>query len=56
MQFLPTTGLRYAIEASANLVNWTPIIVFTNSSRTTPWADLEATNYLQRFYRAVQRQ
>jgi enediyne biosynthesis protein E4 len=56
MNLIGGAGLRYAIEASTNLVNWTPIIVFTNSSRTTPWADLEATNYLQRFYRAVQRQ
>jgi hypothetical protein len=56
MNLIGGAGLRYAIEASTNIVNWGPIIMLTNTSRTTPWADPEAADYRQCFYRAVQLQ
>jgi hypothetical protein len=54
MSLIGGVGFSYAIEASTNIVNWTPITMLTNASRTIPWADADATNYSQRFYRAAQ--
>jgi len=47
------TNLLYAIEASTNLVQWTKIGVRTNLTGTAEFTDRAATNYPQRFYRAV---
>jgi hypothetical protein len=43
-------GLNYAIEASTNLVDWTPLA--TNSSPCT-FVDDDATNFPARYYRSV---
>ena len=47
------TNLLYVIEASTNLVQWTKIGVRTNLTGSVEFADRAATNYPQRFYRAV---
>ena len=43
----------YVIEASTNLMQWTKIGVRTNLAGTVDFTDLAATNYPQRFYRAI---
>lgn len=47
------TNLLYVIEASTNLVQWTKIGVRTNLTGSVELTDSAATNYSQRFYRAV---
>jgi hypothetical protein len=47
------TNLLYVIQASTNLVQWTKIGVRTNLTGRLEFTDRTATNYLQRFYRAV---
>jgi CheY-specific phosphatase CheX len=46
------TNLRYAFEASTNLVQWTKIAVRTNLTGTVDYTPL-ASSSPQRFYRAV---
>ena len=47
------TNLLYVIDASTNLVQWTKIAVRTNLTGSVEFTDRAATNYPQRFYRAV---
>jgi len=70
VQFLPTTarlgdgtmrmilgsetGAVLALDASTNLVDWTPVATLTNSLGTVSYVDSDATNFNQRFYRARQ--
>jgi hypothetical protein len=44
-------GLRYLLEASTNLVNWTSLGVSTNLAGSIEFTDTRATNYFRRFYR-----
>ena len=46
-------GRSYQIDASSNVVEWMPLGVVTNTFGTSQFNDLEGTNLLQRFYRAV---
>jgi hypothetical protein len=47
------TGPDYTVQASSNLLNWSPIL--TTNPQTTPFLFLDpaATNYNQRFYRVL---
>jgi hypothetical protein len=46
------TGPDYTIQASSNLLNWSPVLV--TNPQTTPFLYLDsATNYPQRFYRVI---
>jgi hypothetical protein len=47
-------GAAYSIEASTNLLDWTPLITVTNSNGSVMWADPAAAVFNQRFYRAKQ--
>lgn len=47
-------GRSYVIEGSTNLVDWTVLVTFTNAVGPQPFLDSEATNFVQRFYRARQ--
>jgi hypothetical protein len=47
------TNLLYVFQASTNLVQWTKIGVRANLTGTVDFTDSFATNYTQRFYRAV---
>ena len=47
------TGELYRIESSTNLADWNMLTLATNTTGTVSFSDAEATNYLQRFYRAV---
>jgi hypothetical protein len=46
-------GLSYEIDASTNLVNWLPLTNFISTNTPFYFNDPTATNYNQRFYRAV---
>ena len=46
-------GYNYIIEASTNLVSWTSIAELVTTNGTVSFTDSAATNYPQRFYRAV---
>jgi hypothetical protein len=46
-------GLPFRVEASTNLLNWTPLVTITNRSRTEIIIDPNAANFRQRFYRGV---
>jgi hypothetical protein len=46
------TGPDYTIQASSNLLNWSPIL--TTNPLSTPFQFFDsATNYPQRFYRVI---
>jgi hypothetical protein len=44
---------NYVIEASTDLFNWTPAIYFSSTNSPFYFSDPSATNFSQRFYRAV---
>jgi hypothetical protein len=46
-------GLEYRIDASGDLLNWTAVTNFVSTNATMHFLDSSATNYSQRFYRAV---
>ncbi len=46
-------GGHYRIDGSTNLVEWTELVVLTNTYGTTQFVDESATNMPQRFYKAV---
>ena len=51
--FQGPTGFDYSIEASTDLFNWLPLTNFTSTNSPFFFSDPSATNYPQRFYRAV---
>ena len=56
MQFLAAPGSNYVLQASRNLVNWTPLM--TNPAIATNvlnFVDPNASNFTRRFYRALQQ-
>jgi hypothetical protein len=46
-------GYTYVVQASTNLINWTNIAVLVNTNGIVQFTDTAATNYNQRFYRAI---
>jgi len=46
-------GARYQIDASSNLVNWTPLAALTNLYGTSEFLDPAATSFSRRYYRAL---
>ena len=46
-------GSHYLVEASADLVNWTPLVYFTSTNATCYFTDTTATNSSARYYRAM---
>jgi hypothetical protein len=46
-------GLNYEIDASTDLFNWQPLTNFLSTNSPFFFLDSSATNYGQRFYRAV---
>ena len=49
--FTSQAGQAYIIEASVDLVSWSPLATVTASSASTSYTDLGAGAYGQRFYR-----
>ena len=48
-----TNNVLCVLEASTNLVQWTKLSVRTNTNGTVLFDDPGATNWPERFYRAV---
>jgi hypothetical protein len=46
-------GMQFRVEASSDLVNWTPLTTVTNVTGTPVYTDPGAASQRQRFYRAV---
>jgi hypothetical protein len=46
-------GFSYRIEVSTNLVDWAPLTTFLSTNAIMLFRDATATNFNQRFYRAV---
>jgi hypothetical protein len=46
-------GSAYRLDGSTNLLNWTPLITFTNSFGTFQYLDSGANGFDRRFYRSV---
>jgi hypothetical protein len=46
-------GLNGSIQVSTNLVDWTTLTNFVGTNTTLNFRDTQATNFNQRFYRAV---
>jgi hypothetical protein len=46
-------GMQFRVEASSDLVNWTPLATVTNVTGTLIFADPAAVGLRQRYYRAV---
>ena len=46
-------GMAFEVQASANLEQWSPVTTVTNLTGTLDFTDPDATNLMQRFYRAV---
>jgi len=53
--FAGALGSNYVLQASTNLLNWTPISTNLALTNYFNWLDPQATNYPRRYYR-VQRQ
>jgi hypothetical protein len=52
LQMSTPTGSNVVVEASSDMVNWTPIYTNLNSSGTLTYMDTGATNHTSRYYRA----
>jgi hypothetical protein len=55
LNFLGVPGSNYVLQASSNLLNWTPISTNTAMTNAFILFDPAATNYPQRFYRVQQQ-
>jgi enediyne biosynthesis protein E4 len=49
----PATGALYVVEASADLMTWTKLMVGTSAGGTYEWMDEQPGNHLTRFYRLI---
>jgi internalin A len=47
-------GLRFEVQASTNLTNWSPLGIITNTLGSATYIDHLVTNFSTRFYRAKQ--
>jgi hypothetical protein len=48
-------GMAFEVQASTNLIQWSPMTTVTNLTGTLEFTDPDAANHLQRFYRTVLR-
>ena len=48
-----TAGVTYRVDVSTNLSNWLPLANVVSTNAVTAFRDSAATNFTQRFYRAV---
>ena len=49
-------GMAFEVQASIDLKQWSPVTTLTNLTGTLEFADPDAANLMQRFYRAVLKQ
>jgi regulation of enolase protein 1 (concanavalin A-like superfamily) len=55
LQLLGSVGSNYVLQASTNLVNWTPLLTNVAPANVLNLADPASTNYPMRFYRVRQQ-
>jgi len=55
LSFSGAAGSNYVLQASTNLVNWTPLFTNTATSNMFDLFDSQATNFPYRFYRVLQQ-
>jgi hypothetical protein len=53
LQVTAWSNMTHRIDASTNLVQWTPLVTLTNQARTAVFTDPDAASLRYRFYRAV---
>jgi hypothetical protein len=53
LQLSVPSGHTYVIFASTDLQNWTPILTNVAASASVAISDSSATNFTQRYYRAI---
>jgi hypothetical protein len=51
LRFAGSTGSNYVLQATTNLIDWTPIATNTAVTNHFDFYDANATNYPYRFYR-----
>jgi hypothetical protein len=55
LQFMGATGSNYVLQASTNLINWTPLATNQAITNQIIFIDSKSTNYPYRFYRVQQQ-
>jgi hypothetical protein len=55
MQLVGSIGSNYVLQASTNLVNWTPLATNPATTNLLNFIDPHSSNYPNRFYRALQQ-
>jgi hypothetical protein len=55
LQFVGAQGSNYVLQASSNLVNWTPLVTNPATTNILNFIDASAGNYPIRFYRVLQQ-
>jgi hypothetical protein len=55
LQFIGAAGSNYVLQASTNLVNWTPMATNAATTNGIIFVDPNSGNYPDRFYRAIQQ-
>ena len=55
LQFTGAVGSNYVLQASTNLLNWTPLATNPATINTLNFLDQESSNYPARFYRVLQQ-
>jgi hypothetical protein len=53
VSFTAVSNVNYRVDASTNLIYWEPVTNLPNPDGTIQFIDVDATNYPNRFYRAV---
>ena len=53
--FAGALGSNYVLQASTNLMNWTPISTNLALTNEFNWLDSQATNYPHRYYRVLRQ-
>jgi len=53
--FVGALGSNYVLQASTNLMNWTPISTNLALTNEFNWLDSQATNYPHRYYRVLRQ-
>ena len=55
LQFLGAIGSNYVLQASTNLMNWTPLATNPATTNAVNFVDVNSSNYPNRFYRVLQQ-
>ncbi len=55
LQFLGASGSNYVLQASTDLVSWTPLATNPMTTNVLNFVDQNSSNYPKRFYRVLQQ-